>query len=338
MKRKSVLTVLLLGTMLLLTLLFGCTACDDNKNNKNVIRLSEVTHSIFYAPQYLAMSLGLFEEAGIELELSNGGGADKCMTALLTNEADVALMGPEAVIYVYLEGKKDYPQVFGQLTKRDGSFLVGRYDDPDFDYSDLTGKHILMGRKGGVPAMTLQYILNGYGYYDGVNITMDYSVQFDLLGPAFIEGTGDFVPLFEPTATLLCNEGHGFIVNSIGKESGEVPYTCYAASQSYIKENPELLEKFLRCIYEATQYLLTHSAEEVAPVIMEHFDGVPESDIVLALKAYAANDTWVTSPVMKQSSFERLQDIMENAGELSSRTPFTEIVYNVIASKVAPIL
>lgn len=336
MKKIAIITVTILAVAICV-LMAGCNGCDEKKDGKELIRLNEVTHSIFYAPQYLAMSLDLFDEAGIELELINGGGADKSMTALLTGEADIALMGLEAAIYVYLEGKSDYPQVFGQLTKRDGSFLISRENEPNFDYSNLEGKHILMGRKGGMPAMTLQYILNQYGYYDGVNITMDYSVQFNLLGPAFIEGTGDYVALFEPTASLLVNEGHGYIVNSIGKESGEVPYTCYTATQEYIKNNSDLLEKFLGCIVEATDYIMTHTAQEIAPHLIEYFDGTPLSDIELAIQAYKANDSWMAYPAMKQSSFERLQDIMANAGELKNRAPFSKVVYNVIADKFARI-
>ena len=220
-------TIAILLVALLVCVAVVATACDKKDN---VVRVNEVTHSLFYMPQYLAMALGYFEEEGLEVEVTNGNGADNVMTALLTGEADIGLMGCEANIYVYLQGKKDYPKVIGQLTKRDGSFLVARTDTENFDYSNIEGSTVLMGRKGGMPAMILQYVLNNKGYTDGVNITMDYSIQFGALGPAFTGGTGDFVPLFEPAASQLVQEGKGYIVSAIGMDSGEIPYTCYTAT------------------------------------------------------------------------------------------------------------
>ena len=187
---------------------FAMLGCCCKKSD--VVRVNEVTHSIFYAPQYLAMALGYFEEEGISIELTNGGGADNVMTALLTNEADIGLLGCEATIYVYLQGKVDYPKIVAQLTNKDGSFLIARKPMENFDYSNLAGSTFLMGRKGGMPAMILQYVLNNHGYTDGVNVTMDYSVQFNMLAPAFSGGTGDFVGLFEPTASQLVKEGKGY--------------------------------------------------------------------------------------------------------------------------------
>ena len=323
---------LILMTAVLLVITFSFFGCAPN--DENLIRINEVTHSIFYAPQYLAESLGYFEEAGFRVELTNGGGSDKSMTALLTNEADIALMGPETVVFVYQQGREDQPMIFGQLTKRDGSFLIGRNDEPNFNYSGLEGKEIIMGRKGGLPAMTLQYILNQKGYEDGVNITMNYDIQFNLTGPAFTSGQGDYVTLFEPTASQIVNEGKGYIVSSIGAASGEVPYTAYIANQSYIQKNPEKLEKFLQCIHKATEYLMTHDNDEVAELLLPHFAGTSKQDIANALENYRKNDTWVTSPAMKESSFERLQDIMENAGELTQRVPFQNAVDNSIADRI----
>ena len=221
MKRYLAIALAALLLCIALTAFVGC------KEDEDVIRLNEVTHSLFYAPQYLAMALGYFEEEGLTVEITNGSGADNVMTALLTGEADIGLMGCEATIYVYLQGKKDYPRIIGQLTKRDGSFLVARTDMPNFDYGGIEGSSVLMGRKGGMPAMILQYVLNNKGYRDGENITMDYSIQFGALAPAFTGGTGDFVPLFEPAASQLVQEGKGYIVSAIGMDSGEIPYTCY---------------------------------------------------------------------------------------------------------------
>ncbi|MEG1711317.1 MAG: ABC transporter substrate-binding protein [Clostridia bacterium] len=331
--KKRILFLLAVVMAVVCFCLVGCI--DEPIKTRDKIVLNEVTHSIFYAPQYLAIALKYFEEENIEITLVNGGGADKSMTALITGEADIGLMGPEAAIYVYLEGKVDHAVVFGQLTKRDGSFLVGRNEEKGFDYSNLAGKHIIMGRKGGVPAMTLQYVLNKHGYTDGVNITMDYSVQFNMLAPAFSSGTGDYVPLFEPTASTIVKQGKGFIVSSIGAESGEVPYTAYMATKSYVTKNAVKLERFLRAVNKATTYLNNNDNEKIAELLMPFFDGTSKAEIVATLISYKANDTWMKTPSMTKDSFERLQDIMQNANELPKRSPFEKVVDNSIANKIA---
>lgn len=320
---------ILLAVLLIAALPLSLTACDKNKSG--VVRLNEVTHSVFYAPQYLAMALGYFEEAGITIELTNGAGADNTTTALLTGEADIGLMGPESTIYVYAQGREDYLQVFGQLTKRDGSFLVGRTNEPSFDWSNLTGKEILMGRRGGMPAMILQYVLNNKGYTNGVNITMNYDIQFGLLAGAFTGGTADYVPLFEPVASQLQSNGQGYIVTGIGRDSGEIPYTCYIATKSYVKENADTLEKFLNAIYRATQYLNSHDNTHIAQLIAPYFTGTETSLLVSALDNYKAYDTWKTTPVMEESSWKLLQDVLDNAGELPQRVDFETIVVTDIA-------
>ncbi len=327
---KKFVTVLLV-CLLLCCCALGAAAC---KRDENTIRLNEVTHSLFYAPQYLAMALGYFEEEGLTIELTNGSGADNVMTALLTDEADIGLMGCEANIYVYLQGKKDYPHVIAQLTKRDGSFLVARTEQKNFDYSGIEGQTVLMGRKGGTPAMILQYVLNNKGYFDGQNITMDYSIEFGVLGPAFTGGTGDLVPLFEPAASRLVQEGKGYIVSSIGKDSGEIPYTCYSVTDSYLKNHPDKVEKFLRAVWKGTDYALNHSAEELAQKVAPYFD---ESDVELltaALQNYKDADVWNAVPVTDKAAFERMQDIMENAGELPARVGYDIIVDNSAANKI----
>ena len=309
----------------------GFAACKDNGD---VIRLNEVTHSLFYTPQYLAMALGYFEEEGLNVEITNGSGANNVMTALLTNEADIGLMGVEANIYVYLEGKKDFPKVVAQLTKRDGSFLVARTEMPNFDYSNVTNTTFLMGRKGGTPAMILQYVLNNKGYTDGVNITMDYSIEFGALGPAFTSGTGDFVPLFEPAASQVVKEGKGHIVSAIGMDSGEIPYTCYSVSAKFMKNHPDKVEKFLRAVWKGTEYALTHTAEECANLLAKYFDGTTMDLLVSAIKNYQDFDVWMTTPVTNKDAFNRMQDIMENAGELSQRVDYDVIVDNTVANKI----
>lgn len=298
------------------------------KGNDNVVRLTEVTHSLFYAPQYVAMGLGYFDEVGIDLQVSNGSGADNVMTALLTNEADIGLMGCEANIYVYLQGKKDYPKVIGQLTKRDGSFLVGRKPIADFDYKNIDGSTVLMGRTGGMPAMILQYVLNNRGYKDGVNITMDYSIQFGALAPAFTGGTGDFVPLFEPAASQLVSEGEGYILSAIGLDSGEIPYTCYTATDKFLSANGNKATKFLQAVWKGTDYVLTHDAADIAKVVAPYFEGTSVDLLTKALDNYKKADVWTTTPVTDKAAFSRIQDIMQNAGQLSKRVDYDVICDN----------
>lgn len=328
MKRYLAIALAALLLCIALTTFVGC------KEEEDVIRLNEVTHSLFYAPQYLAMALGYFEEEGLTVEITNGSGADNVMTALLTGEADIGLMGCEATIYVYLQGKKDYPRIIGQLTKRDGSFLVARTDMPNFDYGGIEGSSVLMGRKGGMPAMILQYVLNNKGYRDGENITMDYSIQFGALGPAFTGGTGDFVPLFEPAASQLVQEGKGYIVSAIGMDSGEIPYTCYTATAEFLQNNGDKAEKFLRAVWRGTEYVMSHSAEDCAKLVQPYFEGTSLQLLTAAMQNYMDYDVWTTTPVTCTEAFYRIQDIMENAGELSERVDYDAVTDNRAANKI----
>ena len=328
MKRYLAIALAALLLCIALTAFVGCEKDDD------VIRLNEVTHSLFYAPQYLAMALGYFEEEGLTVEITNGSGADNVMTALLTGEADIGLMGCEATIYVYLQGKKDYPRIIGQLTKRDGSFLVARTDMPNFDYGGIEGSSVLMGRKGGMPAMILQYVLNNKGYRDGENITMDYSIQFGALAPAFTGGTGDFVPLFEPAASQLVQEGKGYIVSAIGMDSGEIPYTCYTATAEFLQNNGDKAEKFLRAVWRGTEYVMSHSAEDCAKLVQPYFEGTSLQLLTAAMQNYMDYDVWTTTPATCTEAFYRIQDIMENAGELSERVDYDAVTDNRAANKI----
>ena len=327
MKKFLCVTLIVVLTALAASLFVGCQK-DDGK-----IHLTEVTHSLFYAPQYVAMGLGYFDEEDLEVEVTNGSGADNVMTALLTGEADIGLMGCEANIYVYLQGKKDFPRVIGQLTKRDGSFLVARTNIENFDYKNLDGKTVLMGRIGGMPAMILQYVLNNHGYTDGKNIIMDYSIQFGALGPAFTGGTGDFVPLFEPAASQLVSQGKGYIVSAIGMDSGEIPYTCYTATEKFLNKNGEKATKFLRAVWKGTQYVMSHSAEEIAKVVAPYFEGTNIALLTTALDNYKKADVWTTTPVTDKVAFNRIQDIMENAKQLSKRVEYDVVVNNTFAEQ-----
>ena len=218
-----------------------------------------------------------------------------------------------------------------------GSFLVARTDMPNFDYGGIEGSSVLMGRKGGMPAMILQYVLNNKGYTDGVNITMDYSIQFGALGPAFTGGTGDFVPLFEPAASQLVQEGKGYIVSAIGMDSGEIPYTCYTATAEFLKDNSEKVEKFLRAVWRGTEYALCHSAEDCARLVAPYFEGTTLELLTTAIQNYQDFDVWTVTPVTDREAFSRIQDIMENAGELSQRVDYEKIVDNTCANKISPV-
>lgn len=229
----------------------GCAKKHTDETTR--LTVSEVTHSVFYAPQYAAIALGYFAQEGLEIELLNGGGADNVMTAVLSGQADIGFAGPEASIYVYNEGKADFPQVFAQVTKRDGSFIVARKPMPDFTYADFEGAHVLGGRKGGVPYMTLQYVVANSGA-DLSKIELDTSIDFDLMVPSFTAGTGDFVTVFEPVASTLEQEGKGYIVASVGQDSGEIPYTAYFALQSCLHKQPEVFQKFTNALYRAQQW------------------------------------------------------------------------------------
>ena len=309
------------------------SACGNNDNLKT-IELNEVTHSVFYAPLYLAIENGYFEDEGLKINLTNGGGADNSMTAVLSGTAHIGLMGPETVIYVYNQGKADYPKVFGQLTQKDGAFLVSRVAEPNFSWENLRGKEILAGRKGGVPAMTFEYILNQLGLEDGVDVRLNYDVQFNLMTSAFINGTADYCTVFEPTASEYQAEGKWHIVASVGAQGGDIPYTSFIALNSYIENNQDTLKSFLRAIKKAHEFIDTHSELEVAEAIVKQFPSTTITSIETSIKSYKSIDAWKTDLQATEGSFTRLQDIMSNAGELSTRVPFDKIVNNSLAKSV----
>lgn len=313
--------------------LISLPSCKDDSND-NVLKVNEVTHSVFYAPLYLADSLGYFAEEGIEIELTNGGGADKVMSAVLSGDSDIGFCGPEAALYVLIGGSTDVPTVFGQLTKRDGSFLVSRKPEPDFKWEDLKGKEILAGRKGGVPAMTFEYILNNKGLRDGVDLTLNYDVAFNLMTSAFEAGTADYCTMFDPVAYEYEAAGKGYVVASVGEASGEVPYTCFMAKESWLKKNKTKAEGFLRAITKAVKYVHETDSSTIAPYLTDYFDGIAESSIAASIERYKAIDSWRTELSMTEDSFNRLQDIIENAGELSKRVTLNELVDNDYAKKV----
>lgn len=319
--------------VILLTLAVVCAGCAEDGELQKV-ELHEVTRSVFYAPQYVAISMGFFEEEGLAVNITTSGGSDKAMTALLAGQADICLAGPETGVYVINEGKADHPVIVGQLTKRDGSFLVGRVEEPDFDWSSLKGKTIIGGRAGGMPLMTLQYVLRAHGLEPGVDVEVIDTIQFNLMGGAFDGGTGDYVTLFEPTATEFERAGKGYIVANVGLASGEVPYTVYLVSQTKLQEDADFVERFLRAIYRAQCWIQTATDEEVAEAMEPFFPDASIESLKIVANSYRATDSWKQDPIMQEEDYERLLDIIADAGELSMRPDFSALVDNSIAEKV----
>ena len=314
---------------------FGLVGC---KKDDNVIRLNEVTHSIFYAPLYVAINLGYFEQEGLTIELTNGGGANNSMTAILSGEADIGLMGPEAAIYVANGETTNQPKIFGQLTKRDGSFLVCKTDTNNFQWTDLVGKTIIGGRRGGVPAMTLQYVIEEIAGLEigtephQVNLRTD--VEFNLTASVYETTDAQYCTLFEPTASDLEAAGKGYVVASVGQESGEIPYTCFMANEKYLEKNPEQVKKFLKAVIRGYRFLTTATVDQIADALEPSFSTSSRESIVKSIQSYVAVDAWATTPVMQESALDYLQTVMINAGELENRVAFNTIVDNTFAHQV----
>ena len=314
-------------------LLSGCSAGGSSDKNLTPLVLNEVAHSIFYAPQYAAIELGYFEEEGIDLTLVNGGGADKVMTALISGDAQIGFMGSEASIYVYQEGSQDYAGNFAQLTQRAGNFLVGREPEPDFTWENLRGKKVLGGRAAGMPQMVFEYILKKHGLDPKTDLSIDQSINFGLTAAAFTSSDADYTVEFEPFATTLELEGSGYVVASLGTESGYVPYTAYCARKSYMEENPELVQKFTNAIQRGIDYVNSHTSEEIARTIAPQFQETPVEKIALIVERYKAQDTWKEDTVFEQESFDLLQNILEEAGELDERVPYADLVTTEFSEK-----
>lgn len=323
---------------LVLSLSFMLAGCGTTSSN--VIRLNEVTHSIFYAPLYVAINNDYFEEEGLTVELTNGGGADKSMAAILSNEADIGLMGPEAAIYVVSEGAQNSPVIFGQLTKRDGSFLMSKTPDPDFEWSDLKGKEIIGGRRGGVPAMVLQYVLEQNGLKPGdeiggnVDTKLNLEHAFNMVTAAFEASTDSYCTMFEPTASEYEALEKGYIVASVGQASGEIPYTAFMAKEDYFKNNQDKIEKFLTAVMKGYYYIMNNSLDDVAKALEPSFAGTSLESIKKAVESYKMIDAWNNTPVMNANALDKLQTIMVDAGYLDAKVAFSDLVDNSIAMKV----
>ena len=341
--KKKLFAWVALGSLCLVSLA-GCEkektpteapASTESKEELTPVTLNEVAHSIFYAPQYVAIENGYFEEEGIDLTLVTGFGADKTMTAVLSGEADIGFMGAEASVYAYQEGANDPVVNFAQLTQRAGNFLVAREEMPGFTWQDLKGSDVLGGRKGGMPEMVFEYILKQNGIDPENDLNIDQSIDFGSTAAAFSGGQGDFTVEFEPGATSLEAEGKGHVVASLGVDSGYVPYTAFSAKQSYMDKNPDIIQGFTNALQKGMDYVQNHTPEEIAKVIEPQFTDTDLNTITTIITRYYDQDTWADNLIFSKESFDLLQDILEGANELEERTPYEDLVNTEFAEKAA---
>lgn len=328
--KKFVIGLILCGLVIVGYFIFRGDSNDEKKLTK--VKVGEVTHSIFYTPQYVAHALGYFEDEGLDVEIMLTAGADKVTSAVLSGDVQIGFCGSEATIYVYQQGEKDYLVNFGALTKRDGSFLVAREDIKNFTVEDLKDKKILGGRQGGMPALTLEWALNSNGISSSAT-DIDTSVEFSSMSGSFIGGNGDFVTLFEPTASELEKEGYGHIVASVGELGGVVPYTAYNAKKSYIEGNPDVIKGFNKAIQKGLDYVFDHSDSEVASVIADYFPDTSKKDLTNIIKRYRDIDSWFTTTYIEENDFEHIQEIMKNAGYLKEKAPYNKLVDNTFSKE-----
>ena len=324
--------------MVIILFLITIVGCKKNKLQK--IELAEVTHSIFYAPLYVAMNEGYFEEFGLEVTLVNAGGADKVASALLSNASQIGLAGPESTIYVYNNGQENYMVNFAQLTKRDGSFIVGRTKDEAFTLESLKGKTILGGRAGGMPEMMLEYVLKQAGLSvgrdtEGFDVLVRTDIQFNAMTGSFLNGEADFTTMFEPTATMLENENKAYVLASVGEFASEVPFTSFYATKDYLKNNEDIILAFTKAIYKGQQFVMTKTDKEVANAVLSSFSDSRVEDLEKVVGRYRKANVWCDTPYFKEEGFNLLMEVMEEAGELETRAPYDLLVDNTFANKVS---
>lgn len=324
--RKSKWIALTAALVLAITALPLNAFAEKKDEELQKVTLNEVAHSIFYAPQYVAIEEGYFQDEGLEMTLVTGFGADKVLTAVLSGEADIGFMGAEASIYAYQEGATDPVINFAQLTQRAGNFLVAREEMPDFEWEDIKGRFVLGGRKGGMPEMVFEYILKQHGIDPETDLEIDQSIDFGSTAAAFSGGLGEFSVEFEPVATALEQEGAGYVVASLGVDSGYVPYTSYSAKTSFMEEHPDVMQKFTNALQRGMNYVQDHTPEEIAEVIAPQFPETDLATITTIVKRYYEQDTWKENLIFEKESFELLQDILEEAGELKERVSYENLV------------
>ncbi len=326
---KKIILEILVGICIIVLVLFGYSFWKKNNNDTDQltqVKLSEVTHSAFYAPLYVAIENGYFKDEGIDLDLILTSGADKVAAAVLSGDVNIGFAGPESAIYVYNGGEEDYLVTFAGLTKRDGQFIVSK--DKDFQWSDLKGKEVLVGRKGGMPALNFLNALKNAGI-DPSEVNLNYSVEFAALAGSFISGVGDYVNLFEPNATKLEKEGYGTVVASIGEKSGSVPYTSFYAQKSYMENNKDVLEKFTRALEKGINYVKEHNEEEIAKVIAPQFPDSSVNDLMTIVKRYKDYDSWLPNAYISEEIYQNLEDIMIDADLIQEYVPYQDLVQNI---------
>lgn len=327
--KKFVMTLIII--LIIIFIGISCLWKKEDNTKLKKIKVAEVTHSIFYTPMYVSDALGYFEDENLDVEIILASGADAVASAVLSNDVQIGFCGSEQSIYIYNKGSKDYLVNFAGLTKRDGSFIVSR-EKENFKLTDLIGKSILGGRQGGMPAMTLAYTLYENGI-DVKKVNIDTSIAFASMSGAFIGGTGDYVTLFEPTALQLEKENKGYVVESVGKLGGEVPYTAFSAKKSYIEKNPDTIKGFNKAIQKGLDYTFNHTPEALADVIGEYFPDVSKNDLIEVIKRYKENDSWYKTTYITEEGFDRIQDIMEYNNVLDKRAPFNKLVNNKYSTK-----
>ena len=327
MKNKKWISLATAVVLAVTALPLGVFAAKKDEAKLAKVTLNEVAHSIFYAPQYVAIEEGYFKDEGLDMTLITGFGADKTMTAVISGEADIGFMGAEASIYAYQEGATDPVVNFAQLTQRAGNFLVAREEMPDFKWEDLKGRKVLGGRKGGMPEMVFEYILKQNGLDPQKDLSIDQSIDFGATAAAFTgDDSADFTVEFEPSATALEKQGAGYVVASLGVDSGYVPYTSYSARTSYMEKNPDIMQKFTDALQKGMDFVQSHTPEEIAEIIEPQFPETDLDTITAIVKRYYDQDTWKENLVFGQDGFELLQDILEDAGELGERAEYEELV------------
>lgn len=331
MNRQLVSLLLLMMGLMLISL--GCSTATETEAEKTKVRLVEVTRSIFYTPQYMALNLGFFEEEGLEVELTTGWGGDKTMTTLLSDGADIALVGSETSIYVYQQGSEERVLNFAQLTQTDGTFLVSREKMEPFDWNQLKGSTFLGQRTGGMPQMVGEYVLKKHGIDPHNDLEMIQNIDYANIPNAFASGTGQFVQLFEPQASLFEQEGIGYVVASFGVESGNVPYTSYLAKETFIEKNEEVIQRFTNAIYKAQKWVYETSSQEVAEAIAPYFEDTDSNILVDSVERYKEQQSFKPNPLLEESHWEQLQNIIEEAGELEKRVPYEELVETKFAKR-----
>ena len=328
MKKKIFVYLLCLIVVFVVSCSYLFSSKKDTKKLEK-ITLAEVAHTVFYAPMYVAIEEGYFEEEGIDIDLILTSGADKVTAAVLSGDAQIGFSGSEATIYVYNGGEKDYLKTFAQLTQRDGSFIVSRKKIDNFKLDDLLGKTVIGGRAGGMPEMTFEYALKQNGIDPRNDLDIDTSVAFPAMGGAFISGQGDFVTLFEPTASQVEKQGYGYVVESVGKLGGNVPYTSFSARISYLKEHEDLIKSFDKAIQKGLDYVHKNSDRDVALSIINQFPDSKVSELEDAIKRYRENDTWPKTTKFSKESFDHLQDIMIDYGEITKKVPYSKLMYKI---------